>query len=343
MDQLKVRLLGPVPRVEETDPEAYALFLQARHLGHQITRESLEQSRALYERALAIDPDYAAAWSGLAVNYSSQAGNGLLPPAEGNARGREAAEKALAIAPDFAPAHASLGWIAMSENDLPAAAQHFERALQLAPANLDVLGNAAGLLKSLGRLEQAIEVDEFGAVRDPVNPISHSNLGNGYLSVDRWDEAIASYETALRLSPGYIGSHYWIGTALLFKDEAEAALEAMQQETYAVLRLIGLAMAYHSLGDAAASDAALADLIEEHEEGWAFNIAYVLAYREEADRAFEWLDKAVQYSDPGVPQILLRPEFRHIHDDPRWLPFLESIGKSPAQLDAIEFEVKLPR
>jgi len=294
--QLKITLLGAAPKVQETDPEAYALFLQARYLGHQITPESLEQANALLERALAIDPGYAAAWSGLAVNYARQVANGLLPFDEGYARARAAAEKALTIDPAWAPAHASLGWIAMSYNDLAAAARHFERALQLAPADLDVLGNAAGLLKYLGRLNQAIEVDEFGAARDPVNPISHSNLGNGYLSAGRWDEAIASYEIALRLSPGQIGSHYWLGTALLFKGEAEAALAAMQREQYEALRLIGLAIAYHSLGDAVASDAALARLTEEYEKEWAFNIAYVLAYRGEADRAFEWLGKAVQYS-----------------------------------------------
>jgi hypothetical protein len=62
----------------------------------------------------------------------------------------------------------------------------------------------------------------------------------------------------------------------------------------------------------------------------------------QADRAFEWLDKAVQYKDLGLPEILLEPLFANIHGDSRWLPFLASIGKSPEQLAAIEFEVKLP-
>jgi hypothetical protein len=74
----------------------------------------------------------------------------------------------------------------------------------------------------------------------------------------------------------------------------------------------------------------------------AYNIAYVLAFRGETDRAFEWLDKAVQYKDPGLSQIAMEPRFANIRTDPRWLPFLESIGKSPDQLAAIEFEVTLP-
>jgi tetratricopeptide (TPR) repeat protein len=135
----------------------------------------------------------------------------------------------------------------------------------------------------------------------------------------------------------------FISEVLLWKNEPEAALAAIQQESSETWRTIGLPMAYHALGKAAESDAALTELIEEYEEGAAYNIAYVYAFRGEADSAFEWLDKAVQYNDPGLSDIAATPEFANIHDDPRWLPFLESIGKSPEQLAAIEFEVTLPQ
>ena len=101
-------------------------------------------------------------------------------------------------------------------------------------------------------------------------------------------------------------------------------------------------MVYHALGRASESNETLAALIDEYEQGWAYNIAYVLAYRGERDRAFEWLDKAVRYNDPGLSLIPNENFFANIHDDPRWLPFLESIGKSPKQLAAIKFEVTLP-
>ncbi len=74
----------------------------------------------------------------------------------------------------------------------------------------------------------------------------------------------------------------------------------------------------------------------------AYNIAYVLAFRGEADRAFEWLNNVVAYKDPGLSEIAFQPLFANIRFDPRWLPFLESIGKSPEQLAAIEFKVTLP-
>lgn len=86
----------------------------------------------------------------------------------------------------------------------------------------------------------------------------------------------------------------------------------------------------------------LAELIREREREAAFNIAYVLAFRGETDRAFEWLEKALTYRDPGMVDIATQPWFTNVHQDPRWLPFLSKVGKAPEQLAAIEFEVALP-
>ena len=140
--QLKVTLLGAAPKARTTDPEAYALYLQAVQLGRPFTAEAFQQSDALYRKVLAIDPRYAPAWDGLARNFGNETSQGLLPNKEGYAQAREAAVKALAIDPDYAPAHARLGWIAMyGDNDLAGAALHLERALALDPADLDVLAH----------------------------------------------------------------------------------------------------------------------------------------------------------------------------------------------------------
>jgi serine/threonine protein kinase/Flp pilus assembly protein TadD len=341
--QLKVTLLGAAPTVEATDLAAYALYLQARQLGRQGTAEGLERSMALYQQALAIDPDYAAAWAGLARDYYTQAGTELHPIDEGYELARDAANRALAIDPEYAPAYAQLGYIAVYHGDLAAAARHLERALALDPTDSDIIANAAILARSLGRLDEAIALQEYAVARDPVNPIGHARLGLFYLWAGRLDESIASYRTTLSLSPGRIGAKHNIAVALLLKGEPEAALAAIQQESSELWRTVGLSMAYHVLGQAAESDAALAELIDKYRQEAAYNIAYVLALRGEADRAFEWLDKAVQYNDPGLVEIAATNLFANIHDDPRWLPFLESIGKSPDQLAAIEFEVRLPK
>ena len=343
--QLKVSLLGEAPTVAETDPEAYALYLQARQLGHQGTAEGYERSNALYEQALAIEPEYAAAWTGLAGNYAAQAGTlGVRPFDEGYALSREAANRALAIDPVYAGAYAALGRIATDyDNDLAVGANHLGRALELDPTNPEMLRSASVLASYLGRLEEAVALGEYVVAHDPVNASAHTNLGYSYRESGRLDEALASFRTALSLSPARGNTYSAIGTVLLLKGEPEEALQAMEQEPSAVWSRIGRAMAYHALGQAKESDAALAELIDKDEQQWAYNIAYVLAFRGEADRAFEWLDKAVEYNDPGLTEIPAAPEFANIRDDPRWLPFLESIGKSPEQLAAIEFEVRLPQ
>ena len=214
--------------------------------------------------------------------------------------------------------------------------------MELEPTDPDILGDAAALAGSLGRMDEAIMLQEYVVARDPVNAREHRRMGISYLFAGRLDHAITSFRTALTLSAGHLSVQNAIGTALLLKGEPEAAMAAMQRETGGGWRLNGLVMAHHALGQAAESDAALAKVIELVEQVAAYNIAYVLACRGEADRAFEWLDKAVQYNDPGLSQIVMEPRFANIRTDPRWLPFLESIGKSPEQLAAIEFEVTLP-
>ena len=130
----------------------------------------------------------------------------------------------------------------------------------------------------------------------------------------------------------------------MLNGEPQAALEEIQQEPIEEYRLIDLAMIYHTLGRVADSEAMLQQVLTLDERDWSYNIAYVQSYLGNNDEAFEWLEKAVEYNDPGLSDLPVEVNlFRSIRDDPRWLPFLESIGKSPEQLAAITFEVTLPR
>jgi tetratricopeptide (TPR) repeat protein len=293
---------------------------------------------------LAIDPRYAPAWSALSGNFINETSQGLLPNKEGYAQAREAAMKALAIDPEYAPAHSILGSIAMfGDNDLAGAAQHFKRALALDPSDIAVLANSATLLQSLGRLDEALALEQAIVRRDPVNVTPLFNMSDDERNAGKLDASIASLHTVLSLAPGRGGAHYQLGVALLLKGDARGALAEIEQETSEIWKMDGLPMAYHALGRKADSDAALAALIAKWEKDSPYNIAYVYAYRGEADKAFEWLDKAVEYSDGGLGEVVLENLFDKIHTDPRWLPFLRKIGKAPEQLAKIEFKVTLPQ
>jgi tetratricopeptide (TPR) repeat protein len=168
------------------------------------------------------------------------------------------------------------------------------------------------------------------------------NLALGYLFLGQPEKVIAAANTALKMAPNQWFTHFLLARALLLTGEHEAATEALQKETEE-FRLLGLAMVYHTQGRKADADAAEAEFIEKYGQAWPYYLAGLLAYRGEADRAFEWLEKGVSPENVDSEFHLYDPIFANIHDDPRWLPFLESIGMAPAQLDTIECDVTLPK
>ena len=344
VEHLKIVLLGEKRQAQRVDARAYDLFLQARQQARLHTAEGYQQATTLYQQGLKIDDTYPPAWSGLAYVYRRQANNGMLPLEEGYALAAEALKKTLAINPDFAPVQAELGRIALDhDGDLAAAAKYLEQALSLEPANSDILGYSAIFADSLGRLDQGVAINQYALQRDPVNPTLHNALGLEYRNNGQLDRAIDSFRTVLSLSPEDIGAHYHIGEALLLKGEFEAALAEIQKEPFEAWRMIGLPMAYHSLKRKRESDEALAALIAKYSETWPYNIAYVLAWRGEKDRAFEFLEKARVVHDPGLSDLAMEILFANIRGNARWNPFLRKLGKTPEQLAAIKFEVKLPR
>jgi TolB-like protein len=338
--QLKLTLLG---RTQAIDPAAYALFLEARQLSRQDSREGWARAIPLLERVVERAPDYAPAWDALVVLYMNQAGFGLRPLDEGLRLAEAAIDRALAADPLYAPAHSRRAGLEMQyRGDLRAAARHMQRALELAPESSVVLGNAAALARFLGRLDLAIAAERHALSLDPLSISGQFELAACLRSAGRLDEAIAAFRTGLRLSPQRIGGPSILAFALVENGEADAALAAIESEPEEAYRLIARPIALHALGRAEESEAALAELIRRYEREAAYNIAFVLAYRGEVDRAFEWLEKARHYGDPGLSEIAVEPLFANLRDDPRWLPLLRALGKAPEQLAAIPFEIKLP-
>ncbi|SDS37825.1 TIR domain-containing protein [Opitutus sp. GAS368] len=344
--QLKLALLGAPAKTRKTDPRAYELFLRTSEIARQAKADRSQQMISLMQQALAIDPNYAAAWTRLAVAYANEGadGTGSVRTVDDDFRlAREAANKSLAIDPDYVWTYPALANIAMNyDGDVAAAARYLEHALALEPANAGLMLSAATLVQNLGRLDQAVALREYNIARDPLSPFAQLNLGITYLYAGRPDDAIAACRASLAISPGRVVAHYIIGLALLAKHDPQAALAEMQREPAEGWRDNGLPLVYHALGRKAESDAVLAAFIAKWEKGSAFNVAGILAYRGETDRAFEWLEKAVTYRDTGLSIIMVEPQLASLHSDPRWLPFLRKIGKAPEQLAAIKFDVKLP-
>ena len=344
VDQLKLKLLGGAPKATAVNPQAYALFLEARSISRKGTAASWMQALALLEKAIRIDPAYAEAWTGISrLQYflaSSMAGT---ESAEHVVLSRAAANQSLAIDPDFAPARVALAGLSMTfDHDLPEAARQMVQALRLAPDDYDVQFASSTLLAYLGRRKEWLASTEALAARDPGNPAPFASMGFAYLTAGQFDDAIASFRKVLQLSPGRPSMHANIATCLIAKGDPRAGLAEMQLEPEEgkLWREIGFTTVWHALGEDAKAEAALAELIRDFEKDDAYNIAYVQARLGHTEAAFEWLEKALAYRDPGLAEVLFDDwRFAAIHADPRWLKFLQKIGRAPEQLAAIKFNV----
>jgi TolB-like protein/cytochrome c-type biogenesis protein CcmH/NrfG len=345
VERLEVSLLGERPRSRTVDPEAYTLYLQATHLAKQSTQASYESALALLGQALERDPQYVDAWLLRSSIYRNQAAIGLRPFQEGLRLGEEAAREALRLDPEDPRARCHLAAIAFDrDRDVQRSARELQGGSGV-PTDELCLGMAAQLLQATGSLEPAIRIREHLQARDPVNPVAFINLGYALYLAGRLDEALSALESARTLSPDMAAMDSLLALAYASRGapgDLERALAAAQREPVEGFRLEAAAIVHHVLGDRAASDAALETLIEAHGAGWPYNIAQVHTARGEADRAFEWLDRAVAYGDSGLTVARVDPLLRPLHGDARFARILERLGLADSQLAGIELEVDLP-
>lgn len=334
-------------RAEATLPEAFAAYMQARHLARNTTEESLSSAAELYRKTIDIDPEYGPAWSGLANIYINQASRNLIPRDEGYQSAKESAMTALSLDPDSASAYEKLGWIAMNyDDDLPAAARYYERALNLAPSNSGLLGNAAALAMKLGRMNEATKLAAYAASREPVSAVWQYNLGVLQYYNGEFDSAVQSVRTALILSPGYLRAQYFLSLSLLAMGNYEEALDAIEKESLEQYRAIALPLIYFALQREDEANKYLEQFTREHEADSAYNIAGIHAFRGNIDLAFDWLGKAVENSDSGLWLSYYDPLLKPLRRDQRWNSYIKEVdlllGRSPEQLSRINFSVELP-
>jgi tetratricopeptide (TPR) repeat protein len=309
------------------NPEAFQLYLQGKFYGERVTQADTDKAIDLYKRALAIDPSFALAWAGLSHIYQLQAGYGFAPINEGYERARDAAQRALRLAPDLAEGHIALGMVLEGHDwNFTAAEASFRRALELAPGDANALRAAAQLVRILGRVDEALELIRKAVALDPLSARTHRQAAMIAVMSERFDEAAASFQLALDLAPKAGLNHAFLAITRLLQGRGQEDLEVAEAESHDVFRNLALAMILHAQGRAAESEAALQTLISGF--GWtaAYQVAEAYAYRNEVDKAYEWLERAYEQRDPGVTYSATDVLLRSLHADPRWQPFLQRMG-----------------
>lgn len=326
VESLKLKILGERPKARVADPDAYALFLQGRYFNDRRDQENWDKSAQAYRRALEIDPDYAEAWAGLSITIAQQASWGFVDLDEGMIEAREAAHRALALDQNLPEAHISLGWIRMVYDwDWHGADSAYQTAIRLAPGNATALSAAGVLALTLGRLDEAVELDLRAIALDPLRQAGHANLGLVLLHALRLEEAGERYLHLLDLNPEYPGAHMRLGQVLLLQGQPEEAHEMILKDSDEWWQDYALPLVLHALGRDDEADQATLAFIEKHADG-PFQAAEILAWRGDTDQAFIWLDRAFAARDSGLHEILHNPFLASLVEDERWQPFIDRLG-----------------
>ena len=310
-----------------TDPEAHRLFLRARHFIERFTQEDLQRGIAYLKEALTLEPEFALAWAELGRAYSEEANWGWSNAKEGYRRAREAAARALKLEADLPEGHVGMGWIQMVlERDWRSAEASFRRALELAPGNAFVLHQSSNLAGNLGHFDEAIALAHRSVEQDPLNSSAFFFFGTTLWTAGRPEESIAALRKALELAPMRPGARAFIALNLLFLDRDEEALAEVLQEPAEWARCFALAIIHDKAGRRSESDVALQALLDRWSNAAAYQIADVYAVRMDANRTFEWLERAHDQHDAGAAWTRVDPYLRWLHVDPRWDAFLRKMG-----------------
>jgi TolB-like protein/Tfp pilus assembly protein PilF len=317
--------------------EAHESYLQGRFFANRHSEKGTDQARAAFERAVELDPKFALAWAGLAqthiwdCNYATQGGqqgfNAHLASA------REAVERSLALEPDLPDALFARAVIQTNfDFDWKGAAETLHKALALAPQDSALLMEAGNLALARGETAQALELFRRAVALDPVNAQARAFLG-GSLSLSGHQEAArAEYGRVVELNPSAPFGHAGVGQSYLLEGKFEEAAVAAQQDAADWARFLIVSCARWGQKRVAESDEALAELIAKAGETAAYQVAEAYGYRNDKDHAFEWLERARQQRDAGMPGLRTDTLLTNLHDDPRWNAFLHTIGVADDQL-----------
>lgn len=329
---LETKLLGTngssVPAtVRRTDPKAYQAYLQGRYFqGRGESKDDLEKALNSANDAIRLDAHYAPAWVLRSTTYNLMAGFGLIDNREGMRKAREDAQHAIALDATLASAYLALGDIQLSYDwDWSGAETSGRKARELEPGSADVLRYESLLDETLGRLPEAVETQKKAIMVDPLLPRAYTSLGSQLYEVGNYGEALAALHKALELNPQKDHDHALQGEILLAKGRPEQALAEIEKEPSNFWRHLTEALVYQALNRQGDSDAAVNTVIATDQNGAAFEIAEVYAYRGETDKAFAWLDRAYRQRDGGLAYVKVDPLLNNLRRDPRYSDLLNKM------------------
>jgi TolB-like protein/tetratricopeptide (TPR) repeat protein len=314
------------------NPEAYKLYLQGRFYWNKRTPEGVRKSRDLFEQAIAIDPRFALAYSGLADAYNIGAEYRFLPRQEARARAEEAVRTALRLDPELAEAHASLGQVEGNRFQWDAAEKEFSRALEINPNYASALQWYSILLVARGRIDEAVTMIRKAEQVDPLSAVIVANVA-GQLNVKGdYAGALAAAQKAAELDPGYAWIYFQMGAAYEGLGQVEKAAATYSRGADVPgppgFREFFLARADAIVGNRARARQLAQALEKRSARGEVAPTCVAWAYSAVGDRdkAIDWLHRAFDARD-GQVRGIGHPMLKELRGDPRYADLVRRLQR----------------
>jgi eukaryotic-like serine/threonine-protein kinase len=339
---LRMRLTGEdekrMAKSYTTNPEAYQDYLKGLFWDNKTNEEGLNRGIKYFQQAIAKDPTYAIAYTGLADCYATLARLAIGPPNENYARAKEATLKALEIDDTLGEAHGQLAEIkATYDWDLAGAEREFHRALELNPNYAATHWGYGVALLHEGRFVDAINEEKRAVELDPLSLPNNRALGAAFYFARQYDQAIEQGRKTLELDPNFTPSHSDLGLAYLQKFMYEESI-AEFEKTLGISpgnqgSLTGLGYAYAVAGRRAEAQKVLDQLNERSKQMYISPrlMARLYVGLGEKDKAFAYLEKSYQDRSIafGFGTINVDPTFDPLRSDPRFADLLRRMNLQP--------------
>ncbi len=335
VEQLKIQFGGPeqesLTSRQTENLTAYKLCLQGRHFWYKRTGADIRKAIGYFEKALAEDPNYTRALTGLADCYVIEGFYGSMAPQDLLPRAEAAALKALQIDPNLAAGHASLGGIkSLYYWQWDAAEREFLRAIELEPSYpVSHLWYAIFVLTSTGRLDEAFAEWKRAADLDPVTPIVNLGPGAVLFVQRRYDEAARELRKALDLHPDYFWFHHFLGRAYLQSGDYEKAIPALERGRSGPWGEGHLGYGYAVSGSPEKARSLIQKLEEERslpEHRLPYHLGMIHLGLGEHEQCLDWLEKAEERRSTELYWIGASPEVDSLRESPRFKAILRRMN-----------------
>jgi len=269
---------------------------------------------------------------GLADSWFTQAWYRIVEPREGYEKARAAANKALSIDEHLAEAHTTLGMIKANYDwDWAGGEAELKRAIELNPNYPTAHQRYSLFLPIFGRFDEAIAEAKRALELDPLSLILNENVGDAYQLARRYDEAEAQLRKTLELDPNFLVARGTLARVYeakgMYKEALEQNLAGARPEVVAkVMKLYGEA------GIQGVWRARLAEMLKDGEDASPMSISQLYVKLGDKDKAFEWLNKAVDRRGVGFTYLVADARFDNIRSDPRYIALLERANLKPIQI-----------